>query len=246
MDTFNYRGIVLRQTDFSESSYILNIFTYEKGIISVIAKGVKNPKSKKHNLVSVFTEANFELNLSHNRYYLKEGDILNNNLKIREEIKKIYMGQLFFDIIENTLIKEEVNNEVYLLLSKSLIFLSNSNLKLTVGNMFLIKYISMIGYKPRLFECTKCETKKFKDIYFSNSLGGIVCQNHYNLGDSYLMIEEYIYLKSILIEVFENINNIKHIKTEKKIFEIIMNFIKYITEIRELKSYSNLKKLFGI
>ncbi|MFM1582540.1 DNA repair protein RecO, partial [Helcococcus ovis] len=69
MDIDNFRGIVFRAVDFGETSKILTIFTRNEGIISVMARGVKNPKSKKQNLVSVFTEADFELTKSKDFYY---------------------------------------------------------------------------------------------------------------------------------------------------------------------------------
>src|SRR5690625_7432963 len=39
-------AIVLRKVDFSESSIIATLFTRKKGVISVIAKGAKKPRSK--------------------------------------------------------------------------------------------------------------------------------------------------------------------------------------------------------
>jgi len=39
-------GIIVRETNYSESSKILNILTKEKGLIGVMSKGSRNMKSK--------------------------------------------------------------------------------------------------------------------------------------------------------------------------------------------------------
>lgn len=246
MDTFNIEAIVFRSIDYGETSKILTVFSLEEGIISVMAKGVKAPKSKKQNLVSPFTIANFELNKSHDLYYLKDGEIITNNSKIRKDISKICITQLFFDIIENTSIRNEKNEIVYLLLKKTLKYLEETDKILLILNMFLLKYISMIGYKPRLFNCAKCGKNKFTAIYFSTDKGGILCENDKEFNSIFLNLEEYNYLCQILLEVYENISKINNGDFEKKIAKILMDFIIYNTGINVPASYKMVSKIIGI
>ncbi|MGY3775685.1 DNA repair protein RecO [Helcococcus sueciensis] len=246
MDTFNIEAIVFRSTDYGETSKILTLFSLEEGIITLMAKGVKNPKSKKQNLVSPFTIANFEINKSHNFYYLKDGEIISNNYELRKDIGKIYITQLFFDIIENTSIKNEKNEIVYLLLKKTLQYLENSKNQILILNIFLIKYISMIGYKPRLFNCVKCGKNKFKEVYFSCDKGGILCENDMEFNSIRLNQEEYEYLCRILLEVYENIDIIHTGEFEKKILKLLMDFIIYNTGINVPASYKMVSKIIGI
>ncbi|MFM1515201.1 DNA repair protein RecO [Helcococcus ovis] len=246
MDIDNFRGIVFRAVDFGETSKILTIFTRNEGIISVMARGVKNPKSKKQNLVSVFTEADFELTKSKDFYYIKDGEIVNDNLHLRDSIIKIYIAQLFFDIMERMMLKNEKNEIVYDLLAKSISYLSLTNRYITVLNMYLIKVISILGYKPELFNCTICGNKKLNKIYFSQSVGGILCENHKNHDAIILDYYEYEYLYSILVQVYEKIDIINNRVDEKKILKILMNFIRYNVDISMPNSYKTLSRLIGI
>lgn len=249
MDTFNLRSIVFRSTDYGDTSKIINAFTLEKGLVSVMARGVKSPKSKKQNLIMAFSESNLEVNLSKEFYYLKDGEIISNHPKIRENLAKLYITQLFFDIIENTMLKDEIQENEFLLLSKSMKYLDkdilDNNYTLRVANMFLIKYISMIGYKPNVFVCSKCSTNKFNQVYFSNEQGGVVCGEHSNFNDTKLSIAEYKYLCSCFAYVFEDIEKIDTEIDEKKMFKLILNFIIYTTEIKIPKSLNMINKLFG-
>jgi DNA repair protein RecO (recombination protein O) len=48
-------GIILRKTPFSETSLILKVYTRESGLITLMAKGAKRPKSKFSGLLDFFT-----------------------------------------------------------------------------------------------------------------------------------------------------------------------------------------------
>jgi DNA repair protein RecO (recombination protein O) len=48
-------GLILKKTPFSDSSLILKVYTRESGLITLIAKGAKRPKSKYHGLLVFFT-----------------------------------------------------------------------------------------------------------------------------------------------------------------------------------------------
>lgn len=248
MDTYNFKGLVFRSVDYGDTSKIVTVFTEDKGFISLMARGVKNPKSKKQNLVASFTEIYFEANRSGDFYYLKDGEIINDNLNLRQGLINIYLGQLFLDIVERTSIKDQVEKDHYSLLTKSLSSLNNNSNKediLKIANMFLIKYISMIGYKPSIFSCLKCKKRKFKQVYFSKELGGILCQNHYTENAIRLSFEEYQYLIDILLGVFEKLDIIDDGIDQVKIFNLIIDFIFYNLDIKVPASLNVFKKLIG-
>lgn len=246
MDIDNIRAFVIRAVDYGETSKILTLFSEQKGIISVMSRGVKSPKSKKHNLISLYTEADFELNKRNDFYYLKDGIIVNSNLEIRSNIKKIYLTQMIFDLVERTIVKNEEEDNIYKLVQKTIIYLSKTDNLIRLANMFLIKYISMIGFRPILNRCVNCGENNFQRIYFSYEKGGIVCENHFTQNSKILDRDEYVYLNQIFIEIFENIDIINNEIDEIKIFKLIIEFIRYNTDIMMPKSYTNFIKLMGI
>lgn len=242
MDIYDTKAFVIRDVDYGESSKILTLFTKDRGIISVMAKGVKSAKSKKFNLVSVFTEANFELTEKNDFYFLKDGQIIESNLEIRKSIDKIYLAHLFFDIIERTSFNYEDEN-IYLLLRKSIFYLQKTDDSIRLANMFLLKYVSMIGFKPYL----KLEgLSERKSIYFSLLKGRLINKSTYNDETINLSFKEVKYLERVLLEVLENIDDIENNIDEKKIFKLILNFIKYNLDITMPQSYYNFIKLKGI
>lgn len=241
MDIYNIRGFVIRAVDYGETSKILTAFTKDRGIISIMARGVKSPKSKKFNLVSVFSESNFELTKKEDLYFLRDGEIIETNMKIRASIDKIYVAQLFFDIIERTSFNSEEEN-IYELLKKSLYYLQVNENSIRLANMFLIKYISMIGFRPYL----RANMDKSNEYYFSLSQGRLLNKSTYSADEIILDGKEIIYLNSILLEVYENIDIIESNIDEKKIFKLIISFINYSLDIHMPQSYINFTKIKGI
>ncbi len=52
-------GIILKRTPYSETSLILKVYTRESGLITLMAKGAKRPKSKFHGLLDFFNLCQF-------------------------------------------------------------------------------------------------------------------------------------------------------------------------------------------
>ncbi|HEY6563947.1 MAG TPA: DNA repair protein RecO, partial [Pirellulaceae bacterium] len=55
MATIKSPGLILRKTPYSETSLILKVYTRESGLITLMAKGAKRPKSKFAGLLDFFT-----------------------------------------------------------------------------------------------------------------------------------------------------------------------------------------------
>lgn len=246
MDIDNLKAYVFRATDYGETSKILTLFSENKGLITVMAKGVKNPKSKKYNLVSQFCEASFDLTKKNNFFFLKDGIIINSNFHIRKSIVKIYLVQMIFDIIERTIVLNEENDNIYKLLHKTIIYIEKTENMIRLINMFLIKYISMIGFRPHLEKCVKCGKNIIREAYFSVTKGGVICYEDKKNQDFFLTNHEYLYFKKLLMEVYENINDFYLEIDEKYIFKIIISFIIYNTDISMPQAYKNFVKFMGI
>ena len=61
MEIKKVTGIIVSEKEYKESSKLLNIITKEYGLISVIAKGAKNLKSKLRVVTTKLTYAEFQI-----------------------------------------------------------------------------------------------------------------------------------------------------------------------------------------
>jgi DNA repair protein RecO (recombination protein O) len=71
---------------------------------------------------------------------------------------------------------EEENGGVYRLLARSLERLCQSSEPEMVLRYFEIRLLDLVGFRPQLFQCARCNADITpQDQYFSASLGGVLC-----------------------------------------------------------------------
>ena len=90
-------GIVLSETNYSESSKILNVFTKEYGVIGIMSKGCRNMKCKLRGVSRKLLYGKFHI------YYKKEGlstlkdvDVIHSFSKLLIDLEKVSKSKLCF------------------------------------------------------------------------------------------------------------------------------------------------------
>ena len=92
-------GIIIKVTDYKDSSKILEILTKEYGIIGVIAKGCKNLKSNLRSVTDKLTYATFTIYYKKDKLsILSEANVINNFSNIKKNIEKISYASFLVDL----------------------------------------------------------------------------------------------------------------------------------------------------
>ena len=87
-------GIVVSETNYSETSKILNVMTREYGIIGVISKGCRNIKSSLRSVSNKLTYGKFIIYYKENKLStLTEVSIINPFNDLKKDITKIRKNQ---------------------------------------------------------------------------------------------------------------------------------------------------------
>ncbi len=170
-------GFVLRERDYLESSKIIDIFTKKHGLISVISKGCKRPKSNLCSASSKMTYGKFNI-------YYKEGklstltnvDVINNLSIIKKDIMKIgyttYLMELVYQIVKQVDSFEELFDDFI-----STIMKINENLDSQVlTNILELKLLDYLGVSPTLDSCSLCGNKN-NIMNLSLEKHGLLCKD---------------------------------------------------------------------
>ena len=170
-------GFILKERDYLESSKIMEIFTKKYGIISVISKGCKKPKSTLCSASSKMTYGKFNI-------YYKEGklstltnvDIINNLSNIKKDIMNIgyttYLMELIYQVAKQVDIYDELFNDFISTILKL-------NDKLDAGvltNILELKLLNYLGVSPSLDSCSICGNKN-NIINLSLERHGLLCKD---------------------------------------------------------------------
>lgn len=121
-------AIVLRKVDFSESSIIATLFTRRAGVIAVIAKGAKKPKSKfAASLVpGQLLEAIFYYKDTREVQTLSEVSYVHKLDGLRVDVAKMALVHTTLELVGQVVHSNEVNTDLYDFISQFLIWINNS------------------------------------------------------------------------------------------------------------------------
>lgn len=214
-------GIVLNETNYSETSKILNILTKEHGYISVISKGSRTLKSKLRGISMKLVYANFTITYKEKGIStLIEGNVINSFKYIMLDLKKMNSALYIISLVKNVL-KESNNLEIFDILKKTLLKINANFDQGLLTNIIEIKLLTYLGVRPNFDKCVYCNTSTV--FTFDISAGGMVCKNCYQ--DTYLFLPTTIKL----LKLFQSVDIAKIDKlniTSKKVKEELNLFIK--------------------
>ena len=110
---YKTKGIILGRRDYSESDRILSIYTKDFGRISLLAKGVRMPKSRKRGHIEIFSLVNLQAVRGKGIDIMTEVEIIDNFSKIRKNLKKVALAYYFMEVIGKTTSENEHNQKLF-------------------------------------------------------------------------------------------------------------------------------------
>lgn len=212
-------GIVLGTTDYLENSKILNVFTKEHGLIGIISKGSKKPKSPLKICSNNFTYGIFSI------YYKKDKlstlvscDIINYFKNIRSDIELISYINYIASLTKEVL-KQDSNNNIYDILINGILKIESGLNPLVITNIIELKYLDYLGVPVNLDECVICGSNKIVNLSFSK--GGYVCINH---NDSLEHVDPKT-IKMLRMYYYLDISKLDNIKISDNVIHEINSFL---------------------
>lgn len=171
-------GIILSETNYSESSKILNILTKEHNIIGVISKGCRNIKSKLRAVSRKLVYGKFHI------YYKENGlstlisvDIMNSFHHILTDLKTISYASYIIDLVLQVSKQNEEDN-LFSLLKATLLKIEEGYHAHILMSIVELKLLDYLGVKPMIDGCSLCGSNK-NIVTISSSKGGYICANCY-------------------------------------------------------------------
>lgn len=182
MPLFTTNAIVIRSFHYGESDKIVTFFTQDFGRLKAIIKGARRSRKRFQNALDLFSHLRL---LFFDREGMglvrgESGDILNSFPKIREDLKKIFYGNYFLELVNEMAGEREASPEAFDLLLSFLLILEKMEPKEEQLRMFEIRMLSLFGYRPNMRRCGLCkkdwEDLKEVPILFSSEKGSLVCE----------------------------------------------------------------------
>ncbi len=164
-ETFIIQGIILKRDDFRETESRILIYSLEKGLLELIARGTKSPKSK---LAAHLEPMSFvEIMVIRGKTYDYVGSALACDCfrNIKEDYSKILTAGTILRRLGEILKTHEVDEVIFFLLLDFLSSLNNTERTFETKNLFkeffIFKLLVPLGYQPVLDTCLVCGELSF-------------------------------------------------------------------------------------
>lgn len=243
MPLIEVEGIVVGDTNYSETSKILNVITKEYGKIGILSKGCRSIKSKLRSVSQKLTYGTFYIHYKEDGLStLRSVDVINPFKNIMTDITKISYVTYLFDLTGQVM--RQTDENLFQTLIDGITRIDEGLDPEIITDIVELKYLEFLGVKPNVDGCSICGNPKLITT-ISVEQGGYVCKNCYH--------NEKIYSDKMiqLIRMFYYVDLAKITKIQvrdsvkKEIVEFIDNYYdKYTGLYLKSKQFlNNLKKL---
>jgi DNA repair protein RecO (recombination protein O) len=172
-------GIILKSTNWSDSSKILHVFTEKFGKISLVAKGAKNPKSSFRGVTEVFQYSEFVFNKKENSHIftLKDVSLIENfPIFFSGKLKSFYFSLSVLEILDKKFLAEENHHDFFQILVERFFSLKKEENAESFYLSTLYSIMTELGIGIETGFCNECGTKLEKSFQFTFQ-HGFLCEN---------------------------------------------------------------------
>ncbi len=182
-------AICIRATDYSETSQVLTFLTRGVGVVRLLAKGSKRPKSKSGGAIDLLAEGRcvFTTGRGQSLGILMEFAETVSRAVLRERLDRLNSALFMLELCGAVVAEGDPHPEVFDLLHNALGRLGQPDASpqavrrgspqavLAYFQWRLIRHVGLLG---ELNACVSCGGKVgTRDVYFSSSLGGLLCRD---------------------------------------------------------------------
>ncbi len=240
--TYSAEGIVLRRTNFGEADRLVTFLSRYKGKFTAIAKGVRKVASRRGPNLELLNHVKAHFAAGRNLDVVTEVESVETFKKIKEDLPKLGSSFHLVEMVNEFLAEGQGGRGIFDLLLKTLKLLQEEEYPQKVATIlqaFDVKFLDLVGYKPRLFSCAECSEKiSGKENFLSAEFGGVIDQDCFKSSLFAKPISQNA-IKLLRFLQTEDWPRIKKLSVEsslnKETDQLLRFYIEYLME-KELKS----------
>ena len=178
-------AICLRTTDYSETSQVVHFLTRGWGVVGLLAKGSKRPKSKSGGAIDLMSEGDlvFIASSRDSLGTLVEFQETVSHGALRKDTGRLNAGLYLIELTGEMLAEADPHPEVFDLLHHALGRLGDADAPVqAVVAYFQWRALRFVGLLGEMRACVSCggpvmgaRGKGARDAYFSSAAGGLLC-----------------------------------------------------------------------
>jgi DNA repair protein RecO (recombination protein O) len=172
---YRTEAIVLREMDYAEADRILTLLT-PAGKVSVLARGIRRPTSRKVGHLGLFYRAQLMLARGRNLDTVTQAECLESFEGLRGDLLRFTHACYVAELAERFAQEGEENEPLYELLGQGLEWLAQEEDLRLWTRTFELRLLGLSGYQPDFFHCVQCHAELHAETnYLYAAQGGLLC-----------------------------------------------------------------------
>jgi DNA repair protein RecO (recombination protein O) len=178
MPSYPLTALVLRKTKLGETDIILTLLAEDGSQVRAVAKGLRKPGSRFGGRLEPYSAVDLLMHTGKSLEIVTEARTVASHSGLREDFDRSAAAAVVADLLDKISVQGQVEPRLFALANTSFAVMEQSAIgvlpQLVIG--FLIKAMSMHGYRPELQSCAACAAVCAEGASdFSLAHGGVLC-----------------------------------------------------------------------
>jgi DNA repair protein RecO (recombination protein O) len=170
-------AIIISSMNLGEADKLVTFFSLDRGMQKGVAKNARKSFRRFGAGLESFTTCRLHLfEREHQELVrIESADIITQPAAICDDLDRAAVGAVMLELVKELSPPNERNAAAFLLLSHVLHLLNAGEDPRFLLKIFEIKFLSILGYQPKLDHCLSCGIQPKGEIVFLGMKGGMLC-----------------------------------------------------------------------
>lgn len=177
MPYINSQALVLHRANYRENDRMLTLFSPELGRVDALCRGCRKPNSPLLTAAELFTLGEYVFFEGKGRKIVQSCNVIESFYPLRLDYQRLSHAALMAAACLKAIQPDEPMGHLFILLARSLRRLAFEEVPAeAVSAAFLLHFVTIIGFKPRLNHCVRCgKTMGEEGAYLPVEEDGVCC-----------------------------------------------------------------------
>jgi DNA repair protein RecO (recombination protein O) len=146
---YTSEGVVIARRDYSEADRFLVVLSKRYGKVTLLAKGVRKPISKKRGALEIFSLIKFAASRGKSFDYVTETQLINSFENIRKDLKRTAVAYFLLEVVAKLTQEDEKQDGIYSLLLDNLKRIEYADYLKKLRKDFIYDSLVELGFWPQ-------------------------------------------------------------------------------------------------
>jgi DNA repair protein RecO (recombination protein O) len=172
-------AIIISSMNLGDADKLVTFFSLDRGMQKGVAKNARKSFRRFGAGLEAFTTCRLHLYEREHQELVRieSADIMSQPADICNDLVRAAAGAVMLELVKELAPPNERNTSAFILLAHVLHLLNAGEDPIFLLRIFEIKFLSILGYQPKLDHCLSCGIQPKGDVIFLSMKGGMLCPN---------------------------------------------------------------------